>query len=112
MFFVRHLQASDLPEQVDLIVIDVSFISLKKILPAALSVLKPAGEIVALVKPQFEVERGNVGKGGIVRDEEAALPGALESVAGLVDRIDICDTGSVDGRSRSSAMPVAPTTWK
>ncbi|MFT4548174.1 MAG: 23S rRNA (cytidine1920-2'-O)/16S rRNA (cytidine1409-2'-O)-methyltransferase [Verrucomicrobiales bacterium] len=68
-FNARHLTPTDLPESVDLIVIDVSFISLTKILPAAFSVLKPDGQIIALIKPQFEVERGQVGKGGIVRDE-------------------------------------------
>jgi 23S rRNA (cytidine1920-2'-O)/16S rRNA (cytidine1409-2'-O)-methyltransferase len=67
----RHLQAGALPEVVDWIVIDASFIGLGKLLPAALALLKPAGEIVALVKPQFEVGRSAVGKGGVVRDEQA-----------------------------------------
>jgi 23S rRNA (cytidine1920-2'-O)/16S rRNA (cytidine1409-2'-O)-methyltransferase len=70
-FNARNLSATDLPEAMDLIVIDVSFISLTKILPAAFSVLKPDGHIVALIKPQFEVGRNEVGKGGIVRDETA-----------------------------------------
>ncbi len=64
----RYLQAEDLPEPVDLVTIDVSFISLTKILPAALNILKPGGEIVALIKPQFEVGPEKVGKGGVVRD--------------------------------------------
>jgi 23S rRNA (cytidine1920-2'-O)/16S rRNA (cytidine1409-2'-O)-methyltransferase len=55
----------DLPS---LVVIDVSFISLEKVLPAAMNVLESAGEAVALVKPQFEVGRSAVGKGGVVRD--------------------------------------------
>ncbi len=64
---VRHLEA--LPEPVDLVTIDVSFISLALVLPAARRVLKPgAGEVVALVKPQFEAGRDNVGRGGVVRD--------------------------------------------
>ena len=67
-FNARHLGPEDLPELVDLIVIDVSFISLSKILPGAFSVLKPGGQLVALIKPQFEVERNQVGEGGIVRD--------------------------------------------
>jgi 23S rRNA (cytidine1920-2'-O)/16S rRNA (cytidine1409-2'-O)-methyltransferase len=65
----RHLQYKDIPEQVDLIVMDVSFISLTKIIPAASQFLKPGGILIALIKPQFEVGRGEVGKGGIVRDE-------------------------------------------
>ncbi len=69
-FNVRHLQPTDVPEQVDIIVADVSFISLTLVLPGALSVLKPGGQAVVLVKPQFELSRGEVGKGGIVREPE------------------------------------------
>ena len=66
---VRYLCPDDIPELVDLIVIDVSFISLKMVWPAILPVLKPQGYLVALIKPQFEVGKGQVGRGGIVRDE-------------------------------------------
>lgn len=69
-FNARHLVAEDLPEMVDLIVIDVSFISLTLILGPAFSVLKPGGAVVCLIKPQFELSRDQVGKGGIVRKEE------------------------------------------
>jgi 23S rRNA (cytidine1920-2'-O)/16S rRNA (cytidine1409-2'-O)-methyltransferase len=55
---------------VDIIVADVSFISLTLVLPGALSVLKPGGQAVVLVKPQFELSRDEVGKGGIVRETE------------------------------------------
>jgi len=58
----------DLPEPVDLVVADVSFISLEMVLPNAVTWLKPGGAIVALVKPQFEAGREQVGKGGVVRD--------------------------------------------
>jgi 23S rRNA (cytidine1920-2'-O)/16S rRNA (cytidine1409-2'-O)-methyltransferase len=67
----RYLKPEDFPVRFDLITIDVSFISLTKILPAAVPLLKPAGAILALIKPQFEVGRGEVGKGGIVRDPTA-----------------------------------------
>lgn len=64
---VRYLEG--LPEAVDLVTIDVSFISLGLVLPAALRVLKPdVGQVVALVKPQFEAGRDKVGKGGVVKD--------------------------------------------
>lgn len=63
---VRHVES--LPEPIRLVVIDVSFIGLKLVLPAAKSVLSDNGEIVALVKPQFEAGKGQVGKGGVVRD--------------------------------------------
>jgi 23S rRNA (cytidine1920-2'-O)/16S rRNA (cytidine1409-2'-O)-methyltransferase len=64
----RSLSRDELPYAPDLIVIDVSFISLRKILPAALSVVAQQFDCLALVKPQFEVGREAVGKGGVVRD--------------------------------------------
>ncbi len=65
----RSLSTADIPEAADIIVIDVSFISLTKIIPAAVNLLKTNGILIALIKPQFEVGKGEVGKGGIVRDE-------------------------------------------
>ena len=65
---IRHLPAGDVPEPVDLITLDLSFISLTLVLPKILEFLKPGGEIMALVKPQFEVGKGQVGKGGVVRE--------------------------------------------
>lgn len=67
---IRYLEPARLDEIPDLAVIDASFISLDKILPHVIMLLKPTGRIVALIKPQFEVGRGEVGKGGVVRDEE------------------------------------------
>ena len=64
----RYLTISDIGETVDLAVVDISFISIKLVLPAIISVLKREGHIIALIKPQFEVGKGEVGKGGIVRD--------------------------------------------
>ena len=64
----RHLKRGALPEEVDLVVIDTSFIGLEKLLPAAHALLKVEGEVLALVKPQFQVGPGKVGKGGVVRD--------------------------------------------
>ncbi len=65
----RYIKPEDIAELVDVLVIDVSFISVTKILPPAVQILKPGGVLVALVKPQFEVGKGEVGKGGIVKDE-------------------------------------------
>jgi 23S rRNA (cytidine1920-2'-O)/16S rRNA (cytidine1409-2'-O)-methyltransferase len=64
----RELRFEDIGELSDLLVCDVSFISVTLILPAAIPLLRPEGRMVILVKPQFEVGRGQVGKGGIVRD--------------------------------------------
>ena len=84
----RYLTPADVPEPIDLAVCDVSFISITMILPVLPSLLTPVGEMVILVKPQFEVGRAQVGKGGIVRDPAAAsgslrASGAGRSGAGL-----------------------------
>ncbi len=65
---IRFLDRDRIPEEVDFITIDVSFISLKKVIPKAREFLKKGGHILALIKPQFEVGKGEVGKGGVVRD--------------------------------------------
>jgi 23S rRNA (cytidine1920-2'-O)/16S rRNA (cytidine1409-2'-O)-methyltransferase len=67
---IRYLPADRIPERIDLIAIDVSFISLKIVVPAVLTFLKPQGRLLPLIKPQFEVGKGQVGKGGVVRDPE------------------------------------------
>jgi 23S rRNA (cytidine1920-2'-O)/16S rRNA (cytidine1409-2'-O)-methyltransferase len=67
---IRYLRREELDELADLAVIDVSFISLTLVLPKVLQLIKQNGQIVALVKPQFEVGRQLVGKGGVVRDPE------------------------------------------
>ena len=69
-FNARHMTPEDIGEPIDLAVTDVSFISLTKILPPMFSTLKEEGQIVCLIKPQFELEREDISKGGIVRDPE------------------------------------------
>jgi len=66
----RYLKPEDFTEEFDLIVMDVSFISVTKILSSLVPLIKETGKIIVLIKPQFEVGRGEVGKGGIVRDTE------------------------------------------
>jgi len=65
---IRHMQSETLPQLVDLVTIDVSFISLKIVVPDVLKYMKKSAGILALIKPQFEVGKNNVGKGGVVRD--------------------------------------------
>lgn len=82
----RAIAPGALPFQPDLAVIDVSFISLAKILPAVLACLAPRHDVLAMIKPQFEVGRGNVGKGGVVRDPDdrrAALVAVAETARAL-----------------------------
>jgi 23S rRNA (cytidine1920-2'-O)/16S rRNA (cytidine1409-2'-O)-methyltransferase len=66
----RDLRTEDVPERVDLIVADVSFISLSKVLPPAVAAAKPGADFLILVKPQFELPREDVGPGGIVSDSD------------------------------------------
>jgi 23S rRNA (cytidine1920-2'-O)/16S rRNA (cytidine1409-2'-O)-methyltransferase len=89
----RHLEPGRFPERPTLATIDVSFISLEKVLPAVAACLGDPGEMVALVKPQFEVGRGQVGRGGVVRGWEARR-GAVRAVAIGATRIGL-RTGGV-----------------
>jgi len=82
----RHLKEGDLPEAVDLVVIDASFIGLEKLLPAARALLKPNGDVIALVKPQFQVGQHKVGKGGVVRDPEVRQE-AIAAIVAAADRL-------------------------
>ncbi|MEA2220953.1 MAG: rRNA (cytidine1920-2-O)/16S rRNA (cytidine1409-2-O)-methyltransferase [Solirubrobacteraceae bacterium] len=82
----RALAPADLPYAPDLVVVDVSFISLAKVLPAVLACCAPRRDVLAMVKPQFEVGRGNVGKGGVVRepdDRRAALVAVAAAARGM-----------------------------
>jgi len=93
---IRHLQPESLEPLPDLAVIDASFISLNLVLPPTLALLKRPAEVVALVKPQFEVGKGAVGKGGIVRDpklHEEVLAGMERLAAELgAELLGICDS--------------------
>jgi 23S rRNA (cytidine1920-2'-O)/16S rRNA (cytidine1409-2'-O)-methyltransferase len=82
----RNLSRDQVPEPVDICVIDVSFISLTLILPNAFELITPDGVILALIKPQFELERGDVGRGGIVRDI-ALHEKAQEKIRNFVERM-------------------------
>jgi 23S rRNA (cytidine1920-2'-O)/16S rRNA (cytidine1409-2'-O)-methyltransferase len=65
---IRYLKREEIQERADLILVDTSFISIEKFLPHLLGFLKEGGDLVSLIKPQFEVGKGEVGKGGVVRD--------------------------------------------
>jgi len=82
-FNARHMVPADLGESVRLAVMDLSFISLTKVLPAVFPVLAEGGSVVCLIKPQFELRREDVGKGGIVR-EEAQHQRAVEKIRRFV----------------------------
>ena len=101
----RHLNLEDLGEPVDVAVCDVSFISATQMIPAMLRVLKPtSGRLIVLVKPQFEVGKGLVGRGGIVRDPElhasscAKVRSFLEEHGFVTDMIESPITGAAGNR--------------
>lgn len=93
---IRYLSAEQLGLTPELAVIDASFISLGKVLPNTLNLLKPGSDIVALIKPQFEVGKGLVGKGGVVRDPEQHAQ-VVEKIKHLGTQlgcrvVDICES--------------------
>jgi 23S rRNA (cytidine1920-2'-O)/16S rRNA (cytidine1409-2'-O)-methyltransferase len=94
---IRHLEA--LPEPIDLATVDASFISLTLVLPAVKRLIHPHGQAVALVKPQFEAGRAEVGKGGIVRD-----PQVHRTVIEKIAHYAINEGWSVRGIARSSLV--------
>ena len=89
----RHLES--LPEPVDLLVGDLSFISLTKILPAIQRIVEPSAECVLLIKPQFEVGREHVGKGGVVRDERARQA-AIDGIRSAAEAMGARCLGVID----------------
>jgi 23S rRNA (cytidine1920-2'-O)/16S rRNA (cytidine1409-2'-O)-methyltransferase len=91
----RYLQPQDFPTTFDLAVIDVSFISVAKILPSVLPLLKPSASLVVLIKPQFEVGRADVGSGGIVRTEEKRIK-AVDNVNGFAATIGLELKGTIE----------------
>jgi 23S rRNA (cytidine1920-2'-O)/16S rRNA (cytidine1409-2'-O)-methyltransferase len=88
----RSLAPAELPYAPDLLTVDVSFISLSKVLPAALACAAPAFDCLALVKPQFEVGRERVGKGGVVRDRDSRR-GALVEVGRAAQELGMAVLG-------------------
>lgn len=84
----RYLQLSDIGEAVNVITTDVAFISLDKILPPAMGLLEEDGQVIALIKPQFEAGKENVGKKGVVKDPKVH-EAVLEKIVGLCQEIEL-----------------------
>jgi len=85
---IRYYDGADLDEQIDLAVIDASFISLKIVLPAVLKLLGDKAQILALIKPQFEVAREEVGKGGVVHDP-AIHDRVMQDISGFCEFLNL-----------------------
>ncbi|MDE0620028.1 MAG: TlyA family RNA methyltransferase [Bryobacterales bacterium] len=111
----RYLTQAHLGERVSFACCDVSFISVTKILPRLEDLLAPGSEAVVLAKPQFEVGKGEVGKGGVVRDHEMHMA-VVESVRGAMlecgfDRVDWMDSPLL-GASGNREFLLHGTTWR
>jgi 23S rRNA (cytidine1920-2'-O)/16S rRNA (cytidine1409-2'-O)-methyltransferase len=91
---IRAMDRSLIPGYVDIVVIDASFISLEKVIPSVMQFLRPGSELIALIKPQFEVGRAQVGKGGIVRDEGARVA-AVTTIVDFIRSIGLDVTGVI-----------------
>ena len=91
----RHLTFEDVGEQVDMATVDVSFISLKKILPPLVPLIKPGGCIMSLLKPQFEVGRYEVGKGGIVKDDKK-ISRVMEEIKAFGETLGLLAVNTVE----------------
>jgi 23S rRNA (cytidine1920-2'-O)/16S rRNA (cytidine1409-2'-O)-methyltransferase len=97
---IRHLQPADLPERVDLVTVDVSFISLTKVFPALVQVMKVDADLLALVKPQFEAGPERVGKRGVVRDpavHRAVLRNVIAAAENTGLQVVACHFSSLRG---------------
>jgi 23S rRNA (cytidine1920-2'-O)/16S rRNA (cytidine1409-2'-O)-methyltransferase len=112
----RYLEADAVPEACDLITVDVSFISLAKVVPALLPHLAEDGRLVTLIKPQFEAGRAAVGKGGIVRDEAvrgAAIEAIVRALEGLgLSCVDRFDSPVAGARGNREALAVFTCGWE
>jgi 23S rRNA (cytidine1920-2'-O)/16S rRNA (cytidine1409-2'-O)-methyltransferase len=116
---IRSLSRSAIADPIDVAVIDVSFISLAIVLPCVMPFLAKTATVVALVKPQFEVGKGKVGRGGVVRDE-ALRVGVKEKIVDLAGTLGLTVSGSIDSPIRgrkgnreilmSLCRPMSPAT--
>jgi 23S rRNA (cytidine1920-2'-O)/16S rRNA (cytidine1409-2'-O)-methyltransferase len=106
----RYLEREHLPEPIDLVLVDASFIGLDKLLPAISRIVKPGGQLLALVKPQFEVGRDRVGKGGVVRDD-AAREDAIQAVIESATALGFFSRGRADSKLKGPSGNQETFVW-
>jgi 23S rRNA (cytidine1920-2'-O)/16S rRNA (cytidine1409-2'-O)-methyltransferase len=107
---IRHLDAQKVPDPCDLAVVDCSFISLQLVLPNTIPFLAEDADVIALVKPQFEVGKGNVGKGGVVRDDKIRRA-AIGEVIHFAESLDLELIDSIDSDVHGPAGNVEHLVW-
>jgi 23S rRNA (cytidine1920-2'-O)/16S rRNA (cytidine1409-2'-O)-methyltransferase len=91
---IRYMERTAIKDDIEIATVDTSFISLEKVLPAVMRFLRKNGEIIALIKPQFEVGKGEVGKGGIVREETKRME-VLERIKDLAKGLGLSVSGLI-----------------
>lgn len=99
---IRMVRLGDLPYAPELVTIDVSFISLRLVLPVVIELGAPELEIVAMIKPQFEVGKGKVGKGGVVRDNDLRRQ-SVEGILKFADEIGLKVSDAIESPVRGAA---------
>ncbi len=92
---IRYLSPKKITDPIDLAVIDTSFISLENILPKVSDLIREGGEVIALIKPQFEVRKGQVGKGGIVR-EASKQQEVIRQISGFAEKLGLVAAGVIE----------------
>ena len=107
---IRHLEGEKVPEACDLAVIDCSFISLELVLPPTKRFLGEEGDVVALIKPQFEVGRDGLGKGGVVRDEEVREE-AIERIISVAEKLGFAFVEGLDCPIHGPAGNIEYLAW-
>jgi 23S rRNA (cytidine1920-2'-O)/16S rRNA (cytidine1409-2'-O)-methyltransferase len=99
---IRLVSAADLPYKPNFVTIDTSFISLRLVIPAVLPLLAASGDMVALIKPQFEVGKGKVGKGGIVRDDKLRRE-SVDAILEFAATIGLTVAGAIESPIEGAA---------
>lgn len=107
----RYMRRADFPDPIRFACVDVAFISLTKVLPAVIQVLAPESQAITLIKPQFEVERGQVGKGGVVRDSRLREASVEKVRAFGVDELGLDWLGMCESPIRGPAGNVEFLAW-
>lgn len=91
---IRYMPKEKIPEEIDIATVDVSFISLKLVIPKVLEFLKPRGEIIALIKPQFEVGKDEVDRGGVIKDPEKRKK-VVQEIKNFFESLNLKVTGII-----------------
>ena len=107
---IRYVRQEHFDQEIDLVTVDVSFISLDKVIPVVASLLQTRGQIVALIKPQFEAGRRNVGKGGVVRNPDVHRQ-VIQNVCDLAMRAGLAVAGLTYSPVRGPAGNIEYLVW-